>query len=46
MDGGAPALAAAIEQAIHAECNNLPLLPEDLFRAVNAAKAAGKGSAR
>ncbi|MEO6572283.1 MAG: xanthine dehydrogenase family protein molybdopterin-binding subunit [Polyangiaceae bacterium] len=34
MDGGAPALAAAVEQAIHAECNNLPLLPEQLFAAV------------
>jgi CO/xanthine dehydrogenase Mo-binding subunit len=35
MDGGAPAIAAAIEQAIGAECNDLPLLPEDLLRAVN-----------
>lgn len=34
MDGGAPALAAAVEQAIHAECNDLPLLPEQLFAAV------------
>jgi CO/xanthine dehydrogenase Mo-binding subunit len=34
MDGGAPAIAAAVEQAIGAECNDLPLLPEDLFYAV------------
>jgi len=31
MDGGAPAVAAAVEQAIHAKCNHLPLLPENLF---------------
>jgi CO/xanthine dehydrogenase Mo-binding subunit len=40
MDGGAPAIAAAVEQAIHAICNDLPLLPEDLFRAVKASQAA------
>jgi CO/xanthine dehydrogenase Mo-binding subunit len=34
MDGGAPAVAAAVEQAIDAWCNDLPLLPEDLYRAV------------
>jgi CO/xanthine dehydrogenase Mo-binding subunit len=34
MDGGAPAIAAAVEQAIGAECNDLPLLPEQLFAAV------------
>ena len=38
MDGGAPALAAAVEQAIRAECNDLPLLPEQLFAAVARAK--------
>ncbi len=38
MDGGAPAIAAAVEQAIRAKCNDLPLLPEDLFRAVRAAR--------
>jgi len=31
MDGGAPAVAAAVEQAIDAPCNHLPLLPENLF---------------
>ncbi|WP_394823266.1 xanthine dehydrogenase family protein molybdopterin-binding subunit [Pendulispora albinea] len=31
MDGGAPAVAAAVEQAIDAHCNHLPLLPENLF---------------
>jgi CO/xanthine dehydrogenase Mo-binding subunit len=40
MDGGAPAIAAAVEQAIGARCNALPLLPEDLFRAVQEARAA------
>jgi CO/xanthine dehydrogenase Mo-binding subunit len=39
MDGGAPAIAAAVEQAIRAKCNDLPLLPEDLFRAVQGARA-------
>jgi CO/xanthine dehydrogenase Mo-binding subunit len=34
MDGGAPAIGAAVEQAIDAWCNDLPLLPEDLFHAV------------
>ncbi len=36
MDGGAPAIAAAVEQAIGALCNDLPLLPEQLFAAVKA----------
>jgi CO/xanthine dehydrogenase Mo-binding subunit len=31
MDGGAPAIAAAIEQAIGVELDDLPLLPEQLF---------------
>jgi len=31
MDGGAPAIAAAIEQALGIECDDLPLLPERLF---------------
>jgi CO/xanthine dehydrogenase Mo-binding subunit len=45
MDGGAPALAAAVEQAISAECNDLPMLPENLFEAVRRARAeAGKGA--
>ncbi len=34
MDGGAPAVAAAVEQAIGATCDHLPLLPENLFAAV------------
>jgi CO/xanthine dehydrogenase Mo-binding subunit len=40
MDGGAPAIAAAIEQAIGVPCDSLPLLPEDLYRAVKRARAA------
>ncbi len=42
MDGGAPAIAAALEQALGVSLDDLPLLPEDLFRAVHAgAKRAG-----
>ena len=49
MDGGAPAIAAAVEQAIGAPCDALPLLPEDLFavrraRAGRAARAAESDS--
>ncbi len=40
MDGGAPAIAAAVEQAIGALCNDLPLLPEDLFRAKSKSQVA------
>jgi CO/xanthine dehydrogenase Mo-binding subunit len=38
MDGGAPAIAAAIEQALGGgvPLDDLPLLPEDLFRATRA----------
>jgi CO/xanthine dehydrogenase Mo-binding subunit len=39
MDGGAPAIAAAVEQAIGVKCNDLPLLPEDLFRAAKGARS-------
>jgi CO/xanthine dehydrogenase Mo-binding subunit len=40
MDGGAPAIAAAIEQALGGlPLDDLPLLPEDLFRAVRAHSA-------
>ncbi len=46
MDGAAPAVAAAVEQAIGAECNDLPLLPERLFEGVARARAAMVGSAR
>jgi CO/xanthine dehydrogenase Mo-binding subunit len=49
VNGGAPAIAAAVEQAIGAECNDLPLLPERLFEAVaraRAAAAAATGAAR
>ncbi|MDB4993054.1 MAG: aldehyde oxidase [Myxococcaceae bacterium] len=35
MDGGAPAIASAVEQAISAKLDNLPLLPEQLFAAVH-----------
>ncbi len=34
MDGGAPALAAAIEQALGVPLNDLPMLPERVFEAV------------
>ena len=44
MDGGAPAIAAAIEQALGVTCNDLPLLPERLFEAVARAKRAGGGA--
>jgi CO/xanthine dehydrogenase Mo-binding subunit len=37
MDGGAPAIAAALEQALGVALDDLPLLPEDLYRAVRAA---------
>jgi len=40
MDGGAPAIATAVEQAIEAHCPDLPLLPEDLFRAVQRSRRA------
>ena len=33
MDGGAPAIAAAIDQALGVVCHDLPLLPERLFEA-------------
>jgi CO/xanthine dehydrogenase Mo-binding subunit len=39
MDGGAPAVAAAVEQALGVELNDLPLLPEKLFEAVQKARA-------
>jgi CO/xanthine dehydrogenase Mo-binding subunit len=38
MDGGGPAVAAAVEQAIGAKCNHLPLLPENLFAYAKNAK--------
>ena len=38
MDGGAPAIAAAVEQALGVTLDDLPLLPEQLYAAV--AKAA------
>jgi CO/xanthine dehydrogenase Mo-binding subunit len=38
MDGGAPAIAAAVEQAIGVACDDLPLLPEKLFAAVRRAR--------
>ncbi len=36
MDGGAPAVAAAVEQALGVTLNALPLLPENLFAECNA----------
>jgi CO/xanthine dehydrogenase Mo-binding subunit len=40
MDGGAPAVAAAIEQALGGvELNDLPLLPEQLFEATQSLAA-------
>ena len=45
MDGGAPAIAAAVEQAIGAACDDLPLLPEKLFAAALRAREA-KGAPR
>jgi CO/xanthine dehydrogenase Mo-binding subunit len=41
MDGGAPAIAAAVEQALHGiELCDLPLLPEALFQALAARRGA------
>jgi hypothetical protein len=40
MDGGAPAVAAAIEHATGLVLDRLPMLPEDLF------EASTKGGAR
>ena len=31
MDGPAPAIANAVEDALHARCDSVPLLPEDIF---------------
>jgi CO/xanthine dehydrogenase Mo-binding subunit len=42
MDGGAPAIAAAVAQAIGTECNDLPLLPERLFEAVQRARGVAR----
>jgi CO/xanthine dehydrogenase Mo-binding subunit len=44
MDGGAPAIAAALEQALGGiSLDDLPLLPEDLYRAVRASAKANEG---
>jgi CO/xanthine dehydrogenase Mo-binding subunit len=40
MDGGAPAVAAAVEQALGLQLPDLPLLPENLFAAWRAQKSA------
>jgi CO/xanthine dehydrogenase Mo-binding subunit len=46
MDGGAPAIAAAVEQALGVVCDDLPLLPEKLLAAVkNARRPAPAGGA-
>jgi CO/xanthine dehydrogenase Mo-binding subunit len=44
MDGGAPAIAAAIEQAIGVACDDLPLLPERLFEAYARSQVAAGGT--
>ncbi len=41
MDGGAPAIAAAVEHATSLVLDRLPLLPEDLFEASGAARSGG-----
>jgi CO/xanthine dehydrogenase Mo-binding subunit len=44
MDGGAPAIAAALEQALGGvSLDDLPLLPEDLYRAVRDAAKRRRG---
>jgi CO/xanthine dehydrogenase Mo-binding subunit len=40
MDGGAPAIAAAVEQALGVTCDDLPLLPEKLLEALRRKGAA------
>ena len=42
LDGGAPAIAAAIEHATGIAMDSLPLLPEDLFEASSPRAAAGE----
>jgi CO/xanthine dehydrogenase Mo-binding subunit len=42
MDGGAPAIAAAIEQATGIACADLPLLPERIFELARKAKEAAR----
>lgn len=46
MDGGAPAIAAAVEQALGITCDDLPLLPEKLFAAVKRARAGAAAGGR
>ena len=45
MDGGAPAIAAAIEQAIGVACDDLPLLPGEALRGVRRAARVGAAEA-
>jgi CO/xanthine dehydrogenase Mo-binding subunit len=45
MDGGAPAIASAVAQAMGVELNDLPLLPERLFEAARRAGTLGAGQA-
>jgi CO/xanthine dehydrogenase Mo-binding subunit len=35
MDGPAPAIVNAIEDALHVPFNSIPLLPEDIFAALS-----------
>jgi CO/xanthine dehydrogenase Mo-binding subunit len=41
MDGPAPAIANAIEDALGIPVNVIPVLPEDIFAALTAAEAGG-----
>jgi CO/xanthine dehydrogenase Mo-binding subunit len=44
MDGGAPAIAAAVEQALGVACDDLPLLPEKLFAALRRGHAKARAA--
>jgi CO/xanthine dehydrogenase Mo-binding subunit len=41
MDGPAPAIANAIEDALGTPFDSVPLMPEDIFEAVSADRKAG-----
>ena len=44
MDGPAPAILNAVEDAIGVRFNSIPLLPEDLFEALSAQSLDSKAS--
>ena len=44
MDGGAPAIASAVAQAIGVRCDDQPLLPEKIFEAMQRARAGAEGA--